>query len=161
MWVVRLSLSSMVSIRFLAEDEGVTIADPRVIERLWEMEGLAGMMRSSVLARHKYTHTHVASLQSNTSMMSPTLLVSLSLSHTFTSHTPHTLYTPPIHLTTLAHKIFPFNPLIHEFSRSIFILGGAIQCATPLTPLCVFACACVCPCACAITAMGERQQCWL
>ena len=41
MWAVRESLSSMVTPRFLAEDEGVTVADPRVIERLWEMEGLA------------------------------------------------------------------------------------------------------------------------
>ena len=36
--------------RFLAEDEGVTVTDPRVMERSWKMEGLAGMMRSSVLA---------------------------------------------------------------------------------------------------------------
>ena len=36
----------MVTPRFLAEDEGVTVADPRVIERSWEMEGLAWMMRS-------------------------------------------------------------------------------------------------------------------
>ena len=31
-----------------------TVADPRVIERLWEMEGLARMMRSSVLARFSW-----------------------------------------------------------------------------------------------------------
>ena len=42
MWAVRESSSSMVTPRFLAEDEGVTIADPRVIERSWEMDGLAG-----------------------------------------------------------------------------------------------------------------------
>ena len=40
MWAVRESSSSMVTPRFLAEDEGVTVADPRVIERSWEMEGL-------------------------------------------------------------------------------------------------------------------------
>ena len=39
MWAVRESSSSMVTLRFLAEDEGVTVADPRVIERSWEMEG--------------------------------------------------------------------------------------------------------------------------
>ena len=33
----------MVTPRFLAEDEGV--ADPRVIERSWEMDGFAGMIR--------------------------------------------------------------------------------------------------------------------
>ena len=48
MWAVRESSSSMVTPRFLAEDEGVTVADPRVIERSWEMDGLAGMMRSLV-----------------------------------------------------------------------------------------------------------------
>ena len=52
---VRESLSSMVTSRFLAEDEGVTVADPRVIDRSWEMEGLAGMMRSSVLARFSWS----------------------------------------------------------------------------------------------------------
>ena len=54
MWAVRESLSSMVTPRFLAEDEGVTFADPRVIERSWEMDGLAGMMRSLVLARFSW-----------------------------------------------------------------------------------------------------------
>ena len=54
MWAVRESLSSMVTLRFLAEDEGVTVSDPRVIERLWEMEGLARMMRSPVLARFSW-----------------------------------------------------------------------------------------------------------
>ena len=54
MWALRESLSPMVTPRFLAKDEGITVADPRVIERLWEMEGLAGMMRSSVLARFSW-----------------------------------------------------------------------------------------------------------
>ena len=54
MWAVKESSSSMVTPRFLAEDEGVTVADPRVIERLWKMEGLAGMMRSSVSARFSW-----------------------------------------------------------------------------------------------------------
>ena len=40
--------------RFLAEDDGVIVADPRVIERSWEMNGLAGMVRSSVLARFSW-----------------------------------------------------------------------------------------------------------
>ena len=40
--------------RFLAEDEGVTVADPRVVERSCELEGLAGMMRSSVLAEFSW-----------------------------------------------------------------------------------------------------------
>ena len=44
----------MVILRFKAENEGVTVTDPRVIERSWEMEGLAGMMRSSVLARFSW-----------------------------------------------------------------------------------------------------------
>ena len=39
MWAVREISSSMVTPRFLAEDEGVTVADPRVIERSWEMGG--------------------------------------------------------------------------------------------------------------------------
>ena len=39
---------------FLAEEEVVTVADPRVIERSWEMEGLAGMMRCSVSARFSW-----------------------------------------------------------------------------------------------------------
>ena len=54
MWAVKESSSSMVTPRFLAEDEGVTVADPWVIERSWEMEGLAGMMRSFVLARFSW-----------------------------------------------------------------------------------------------------------
>ena len=54
MWAVRESLSSMVTPRFLAEDEGVTVVDPRVIERSWAMDGLAGLMRSSVLARFSW-----------------------------------------------------------------------------------------------------------
>ena len=54
MEAVRESSSSMVTPRFLAEDEGVTVADPRVIERSWEMEGLAWMMRSSVLAKFSW-----------------------------------------------------------------------------------------------------------
>ena len=54
MWAVRESSSSMVTLRFVAEDEGVTVADPRVIEKSWEMDGLAGMMRSSVLARFSW-----------------------------------------------------------------------------------------------------------
>ena len=53
MWAVRESSSSMVTPRFLAEDGGVTVADPRVIERSWEMEGVAGM-RSSVLVRFSW-----------------------------------------------------------------------------------------------------------
>ena len=40
----RLIWSSMVTPRFLAEEEGVTVADPRLIERSWEMEGLARMI---------------------------------------------------------------------------------------------------------------------
>ena len=54
MWAVRESLSSMVTLRFLSEDEEVTVADPRMIEISWEMDGLAGMMRSSVLARFSW-----------------------------------------------------------------------------------------------------------
>ena len=42
MWAVRESLSSMVTPRFLAEEVAVAVTDPRVIERWWEMEGLAG-----------------------------------------------------------------------------------------------------------------------
>ena len=53
MWAVRES-SSWVTPRFLAVDEGVTVADPRVIERSWEISGSAGMMRSSVLARFSW-----------------------------------------------------------------------------------------------------------
>ena len=46
--------STMVTPRFLAEEEEVTVADPMVIERSWEMEGLAGIMRRSVLARFSW-----------------------------------------------------------------------------------------------------------
>ena len=53
MWAMRESSSSIVTPRFLAEDEGFTVIDPRVIERLWEMEGLAGMI-ISVLARFSW-----------------------------------------------------------------------------------------------------------
>ena len=41
----------MVTRRFLAEDEGVTVADPRVIERSWEKEGLAGMCLNKKLPK--------------------------------------------------------------------------------------------------------------
>ena len=37
----------MVTLRFLAEDEGVNVADPRVIKRSLEMEGLARSWRGS------------------------------------------------------------------------------------------------------------------
>ena len=33
MWAAKVSLSSMVTLKFLFEDEGVNVADPRVIKR--------------------------------------------------------------------------------------------------------------------------------
>ena len=75
MWAVRESSSSMVTLRFLAVDEGVTVGDPRVIERSWEIEGLAGMMRSSVLVTFSWRWCLV--IQAEMSVRQALILVEL------------------------------------------------------------------------------------